>query len=156
MMEAVVAADLRAAPRSRCGAAGAPLGRTRGRVGFHGGKIEVERPRVRGVDSGEVTIPSWETAAQEDWLGRWATNLMLINVSTRRTPQRFRPWSRGLDPTTPRLFIVDGATGLTKAIRRTFDSAAAIQRCHIHKARNIMERLPKEHHAAARRVLRQA
>ncbi|MEY9126159.1 hypothetical protein ABH994_006409 [Bradyrhizobium yuanmingense] len=40
-------------------------GRTRGRIGFHGGKIEVERPRVRGVDGREVTIPSWETAAQE-------------------------------------------------------------------------------------------
>lgn len=37
-------------------------GRTRGRIGFHGGKIEVERPRVRGVDGREVTIPSWETA----------------------------------------------------------------------------------------------
>ncbi|MFK4535081.1 hypothetical protein ABIA00_003264 [Bradyrhizobium ottawaense] len=59
-------------------------GRTRGRIGFHGGKIEVERPRVRGVDGREVMIPSWETAAQEDWLGRWAMNLMLINVSTRR------------------------------------------------------------------------
>ncbi|MDA9498010.1 transposase, partial [Bradyrhizobium sp. CCBAU 11357] len=47
-------------------------GRTRGRIGFHGGKIELERPRVRGVDGSEVTIPSWETAAQEDWLGRWA------------------------------------------------------------------------------------
>ena len=59
-------------------------GRTRGRIGFHGGKIEVERPRVRGLDGREVTIPSWETAAEEDWLGRWAMNLMLINVSTRR------------------------------------------------------------------------
>lgn len=37
-----------------------------------------------------------------------------------------------------------------------FGSAAAIQRCHIQKARNIMERLPKEHHATTRRVLRQA
>src|ERR1700682_4246490 len=64
--------------------------------------------------------------------------------------------SRGLDPTVPRLFIVDGAKALSKAIRRTFGSAAAIQRCQIHKARNIMERLPKEHHAATRRVLRQA
>lgn len=59
-------------------------GRTRGRIGFHGGTIEAERPRVRGVDGREVTIPSWETAAAEDWLGRWAMNLMLINVSTRR------------------------------------------------------------------------
>src|SRR3977135_2088192 len=64
--------------------------------------------------------------------------------------------SRGLDPTVPRLFIVDGAKAVSKAIRRTFGSAAAIQRCQIHKARNIMERLPKEHHAATRRVLRQA
>ena len=45
-------------------------GRTRGRIGFHGGKIEVERPRVRGMDGREVTIPSGETAAQEDWLRR--------------------------------------------------------------------------------------
>ena len=64
--------------------------------------------------------------------------------------------SRGLDPTMPRLFIADGAKALSKAIRRTFGSAAAIQRCQIHKARNIMERLPKEHHAATRRVLRKA
>src|SRR6185503_2281071 len=26
----------------------------------------------------------WDTAQAEDWLGRWAMNLMLINVSTRR------------------------------------------------------------------------
>jgi hypothetical protein len=33
-------------------------GRTRGRIGFHGGKIEVEGPRVRGVDGREVAIPA--------------------------------------------------------------------------------------------------
>ncbi|MGX9432215.1 helix-turn-helix domain-containing protein, partial [Bradyrhizobium sp. LeoA1S1] len=33
--------------------------------------------------------------------------------------------SRGLDPTVPRLFIADGAKALSKAIRRTFGSAAA-------------------------------
>ena len=63
---------------------------------------------------------------------------------------------RGLDPTVPRLFIIDGAKVLTKAIRRTFGAAAAIQRCQVHKARNIMERLPKSLHASVRRVLRQA
>jgi transposase-like protein len=63
---------------------------------------------------------------------------------------------RGLDPTVPRLFIIDGAKALSKAIRRTFGRAAAIQRCQIHKARNIMERLPKSLHASVRRVLRQA
>ena len=63
---------------------------------------------------------------------------------------------RGLDPAVPRLFIIDGAKALSKAIRRTFGDAAAIQRCQIHKARNIVERLPKSLHASVRRVLRQA
>ena len=49
---------------------------------------------------------------------------------------------RGLDPAVPRLFIIDGAKALSKAIRRTFGAAAAIQRCQVHKARNIMERCP--------------
>ena len=63
---------------------------------------------------------------------------------------------RGLDPAVPRLFIIDGAKALSKAIRRTFGRTAAIQRCQVHKARNIMERLPKSLHASVRRVLRQA
>jgi len=62
----------------------------------------------------------------------------------------------GLDPAVPRLFIVDGSKALSKAIRRSFGREALIQRCQIHKARNIMERLPKPMHAAVRRVLRQA
>lgn len=31
-----------------------------------------------------MTLPSWDTAAKEDWLGRWAMKLMLINVSAGR------------------------------------------------------------------------
>jgi hypothetical protein len=59
-------------------------GRTRGKLGFHGGKIELERPRVRARDGGEIALPSWQAAVAEDWLGQWALNLMLINVSTRK------------------------------------------------------------------------
>jgi putative transposase len=64
--------------------------------------------------------------------------------------------ARGLDSAVPRLFIIDGSKALSKAIRRSFGREAMIQRCQIHKARNIMERLPKPLHAAVRRVLRQA
>jgi hypothetical protein len=63
---------------------------------------------------------------------------------------------RGLDSAVPRLFIIDGAKALSKSIRRTFGRTAAIQRCQVHKARNIMERLPKALHASVRRALRQA
>ena len=63
---------------------------------------------------------------------------------------------RGLDPAVPRLFIIDGSKALSKAIRRSFGSHTPIQRCQIHKARNIMERLSPALHASVRRVLRQA
>jgi putative transposase len=225
-------------------------GRTRGKIGFHGGKVAVERPRVRGLGGDELALPSWEQAVEEDWLGQWAMNLMLINVSTRKfrravrlptgdvpapagagvsksaasrhfvalSAARMKEWmtsdlaaldimvvqidgihitehlvlvaaigidregvkhplgliegatehgavvqaliddlvERGLDPVVPRLFIIDGSKALAKAIRRSFGRHAPIQRCQIHKARNIMERLPNSLHAAVRRVLRQA
>jgi hypothetical protein len=62
---------------------------------------------------------------------------------------------RGLDPAVARLFIIDGAKALPKAIRRTFGRHMPIQRCQIHKARNLMERLPPSLHASVRHVLRQ-
>jgi hypothetical protein len=67
-----------------CGQGGHRWGKTKGKVGFHGGKVEIERPRVRACDGGEISLRSWETAMSEDLLGKWALNLMLINVSTRR------------------------------------------------------------------------
>jgi transposase-like protein len=225
-------------------------GKTKGKIGFHGGKVEIERPRLRDFNGKELAVPSWEAAVAEDWLGKWSMNQMLINVATRKyarsvrlpggdvpasagaglsksavsrrfvalSAARMKEWmasdlsdldllviqidgihmdedlilvaavgvdamgdkhplgliegatenaatvqalidnliERGLDPTISRLFIIDGAKALSKAIRRTFGSAAAIQRCQVHKARNIMERLPKSLHASVRRVLRQA
>ena len=65
-------------------------GRTKGKIGFHGGKIAVERPRVRGFDGAERTLPSWESAVGENWLGEWAMNQMLINVSTRKFKRSVR------------------------------------------------------------------
>lgn len=225
-------------------------GRTAGPLGFHGGKVLVVRPRVRGRGGQEVALPSWERAMAEDWLGRWALNLMLIGVTTRRfgravrlpeadvpagpgsgvsksaasrrfvalSAERLAEWlaadlsgldllavqidgiylaeelllvaavgidgegtkhplglvegatenaavvqallddlvTRGLDPSVPRLFIIDGAKALSKAIRRTFGRETPIQRCQVHKARNIVDRLPKHLHASTRRALRQA
>ena len=225
-------------------------GKTRGKVGFHGGKVEIERPRVRACDGGEMALPSWTTAQSEDLLGKWAMNLMLINVSTRRfgravrlpegdvpapegagvsksavsrrfvalSAARMKAWmtadlskldlliiqidgmhvdddlmlvgavgidgmgdkhplgaiegatentavvqalldnlvARGLDPAVNRLFVVDGAKALSKAIRRTFGRHTLIQRCQVHKARNITERIAKPLHASVRKVLRQA
>lgn len=233
------------------GKVGHRWGKTRGPLGFHGGKVVVERPRVRAKDgTAELALPSWSAAIAEDWLGQWALNLMLINVSTRRfgravrlpegdvpaaagagvsksavsrrfvalSAARMAEWmaadlsgldllviqidglhladdltlvaavgidgegskhplgviegatenaavvqalldnlmGRGLDAGTPRLFIIDGAKALTKAIRRTFGRHTPIQRCQVHKSRNIIDRLPKSLHASVRKTLRQA
>lgn len=232
------------------GRGGQRWGRTTGPIGLHGGKVPVTRPRVRARGGEELALPSWQAAVTEDWLGRWALNLMLIGVTTRRfgravrlpegdvpagpgsgvsksaasrrfvalSAERLEAWlaedlsgldllavqidgihlaedlllvaavgidgegtkhplglvegatenaavvqallddlvQRGLDPSVPRLFIIDGAKALSKAIRRTFGRDTPIQRCQVHKARNIVERLPKHLHASTRRALRQA
>jgi hypothetical protein len=65
-------------------------GRTAGKIGFHAGRVAIERPRVRGLDAKELPLASWEQAVDEDWLGQWAMNLMLINVSTRKYKRAVR------------------------------------------------------------------
>jgi transposase-like protein len=50
---------------------------------------------------------------------------------------------RGLDPTEPRLYTIDGSKALTKAISDTFGDMAVIQRCQVHKKRNVLSQLPE-------------
>ena len=47
-------------------------GRTTGRVGFHGGKVALDRPRVRSKTTGkELALPSWREAASAGLLEQW-------------------------------------------------------------------------------------
>jgi transposase-like protein len=50
---------------------------------------------------------------------------------------------RGLSTDTPRLFIIDGSKALKKAVNDTFGSKSHIQRCHVHKKRNVLSHLPQ-------------
>ncbi len=43
------------------------------------------------------------------------------------------------------LFVVDGAKALSKAIKKVFGQDSVIQRCQVHKRRNVSDKLPKEH-----------
>jgi putative transposase len=52
--------------------------------------------------------------------------------------------------------VVDGSKALIKAIRRTFGRYTPIQRCQVHQALNIVERLPKHLHVSVCAALRQA
>jgi putative transposase len=50
---------------------------------------------------------------------------------------------RGLKLDRPLLFIVDGGTGLRKAIREHGGRAALVHRCQLHKVRNVLDHLPE-------------
>lgn len=226
-------------------------GHTKSQAGFHGGKVEVDRPRVRSKATGkEMALPSWEEISAGGYLDQWAVNLMVMNMATRKfgravrlpeagisaeagcglsksavsrrfkalTQAKLDAWmasdlseldlvaiqidgvhlddhllmlgavgieasgqkhplgvvegatenaatvqalldnliERGVNPAGCYLFIVDGAKALSKALRRTFGADIPIQRCQVHKARNITDRLAPKHHAAVRRALKQA
>ncbi len=47
---------------------------------------------------------------------------------------------RGLRADIARLFIVDGAKALSRAVRDTFGDFALIERCQVHKGRNIIDK----------------
>jgi putative transposase len=50
---------------------------------------------------------------------------------------------RGLDASRGLLVVIDGAKALGKAVRKVFGQAAPIQRCTIHKRRNVTDHLPE-------------
>lgn len=63
---------------------------------------------------------------------------------------------RGLDADVPRLWVIDGAKALRRAITETFGETALVQRCQEHKRRNVLDHLPEELHASVGRALRDA
>ena len=50
---------------------------------------------------------------------------------------------RGLDPSEPRLYVLDGGKALHKAVTDVFGKRAVIQRCQVHKKRNVLAHLPE-------------
>ncbi len=63
---------------------------------------------------------------------------------------------RGLDTEAALLVVVDGAKALYKGVRDVFGERALIQRCRVHKLRNVLEHLPLEKRAQAAWRLRGA
>lgn len=63
---------------------------------------------------------------------------------------------RGVDPTRPMLFGIDGSKALRKAIREVWGSAAVVQRCQVHKIRNVLDHLPEPARPRVRSQMRKA
>jgi putative transposase len=60
---------------------------------------------------------------------------------------------RGVKPDRHRLFVIDGAKALRNAIDAVYGSKNPVQRCRIHKLRNVIGHLPKDQHRNARSTL---
>ena len=60
---------------------------------------------------------------------------------------------RGLDADRARLWVIDGAKALRRALTEVFGASALVQRCQEHKRRNVLEHLPDELHASVGRAL---
>ncbi len=54
---------------------------------------------------------------------------------------------RGLNTEATMLVVIDGAKALCKGVREVFGERALIQRCRVHKLRNVLEHLPLEKRA---------
>jgi putative transposase len=52
---------------------------------------------------------------------------------------------RGLDTSSPTLLVLDGAKALHAAVKRVWGQNALIQRCQVHKKRNVQQHLPQKH-----------
>ena len=64
--------------------------------------------------------------------------------------------SRGLHTDRSLLVILDGAQALHKATRAVFGEAALIQRCQVHKLRNILDHLPERQRPWVQAIVRRA
>lgn len=64
--------------------------------------------------------------------------------------------ARGLCATEGLLVVIDGSKALRAAVRACFGERALIQRCRIHKLRNVLAHLPDDEHPWIRRKLAQA
>lgn len=63
---------------------------------------------------------------------------------------------RGLRTDRSLLVVIDGAKALTKAVRDVFGDRALIQRCWIHKIRNVTEHLPERERSRVTTTMRDA
>jgi transposase-like protein len=97
-----------------------------------------------------------DTQGQKHVLGVWAgstENATVCRDLLTNLQDRGLPTDRSL------LVIVDGSKALAKAITEVFGAAAWLQRCQVHKTRNILDYVPKADrpivHAALRRAYQQ-
>src|ERR1044071_3359125 len=63
---------------------------------------------------------------------------------------------RGVNPSQRRLFVIDGSKALRCAITEVFGLGQPVQRCRVHKVRNVVDHLPDELKVQVKAVMKAA
>ena len=64
--------------------------------------------------------------------------------------------NRGFDFTKPRIYVLDGGKALSAAVKKYAGEGAAIQRCQVHKRRNVLDHVTDENKPLVARKLNEA
>ncbi len=64
--------------------------------------------------------------------------------------------NRGLDFSQPRLYVLDGGKALHSAVKKYAGESAVIQRCQVHKRRNVLDHLSEDQKPSVARKLNTA
>ncbi len=95
-----------------------------------------------------VTIDGTKTP-----LGIWAGSTENTTVVTELLSNLV---TRGLRVDESMLFVIDGGKAIRKALRDVFGDRAIVQRCQVHKARNVRDHLPESRRAYVAKQMRDA
>ena len=93
------------------------------------------------ADGQKHALGLWEGSTENATLGQ----SLLANLQ-----------SRGLRTDRSLLVILDGSKALRKAVRDLFGDVALVQRCQVHKMRNILDHLPERQRTWAKAILQRA
>jgi len=95
-----------------------------------------------------VTIDGTKTP-----LGLWAGSTENAIVATALVQNLI---DRGLRVEESMLFVIDGGKAIRKALRDVFGNRAIVQRCQVHKARNVRDHLPESRRGYVAKQMRDA
>ena len=99
------------------------------------------RPAPVRMDPGNQAAMGIDARGVKHVLGLWAgatENATVVKTLLEELVER------GLSTEEPLLCVIDGSKALAAGIRRVLGARGRIQRCRIHKLRNVCDHLPKE------------
>jgi putative transposase len=111
---------------------------------------------IDGIEiAGKATIVALgvSAAGAKVPLGIWSGSTESAPVATALLQNLI---DRGLSIVEKTLFVIDGGKGIRKAIEDVFCSLAVVQRCQVHKGRNIREHVPEARRSYVAKQLREA